>query len=512
MPPESDNNLDVQNQRGSSHQMKIDGEVIVEDEMRSWIAVKDAAKRLIRASLREDNPAVNPAEEAAYPGFDGLVEDLSIVLGPSFDRVAIESMVREVRDGLRNATRMTTAVPDDTENATDAKESCTPASKSVGGECIVSQLGSSSTNSTESSHKQKREEKTYQDGDNDTYESRRFADRHASGLLETVRDRDCLEREFDVANDETFDIDEAIDVFVKCRILVLRNIFSRETTERVFPHYIRYIADVRSGKLSSEGTTTFGGDYFILKEDNSRFNYMATQKLVELSTGILDHEVLLGILSHHAVLGEDAIVNHVGTIDAQPGAEAQYWHADGEYLPNDDAGARGYNGVAGHDLPAFAVNMFTPLLPRRMGPEHGPTEFCVGTSHLRGHDTERDLPVRDPDLLATDDGIVEDLQEFEWHVERGHEADCPEHLHRIPLMREGDALLFDYMLTHRGGANRSQRSNRSMVFATYSRRWFRDTNFDTDFGHRPPPTTDLEELTRLTRYALIDGDYVDETE
>ena len=81
-------------------------------------------------------------------------------------------------------------------------------------------------------------------------------------------------------------------------------------------------------------------------------------------------------------------------------------------------------------------------------------------------------------------------------------VDCPNHLYRIPLLQEGDALLFDYMLTHRGGANNSAKSNRSMIFATYSKKWFRDTNFDTNFGHRTG-LTHLEELTRLTRFAVV---------
>jgi len=335
-------------------------------------------------------------------------------------------------------------------------------------------------------------------------------DRHAMGLLETVEDRDCLEREFDVQNDDFFDAEDAIDVLVRCRILVLRNVFSKETTDRVLPHYIQYISDVGSGKISSEGTTNFGGDYFILREDDSRFNYMATKELVEQSTGLLDNERLLEILSHPSVLGESVIVNHVGTVEAQLGADAQYWHVDGAYVPSDDVDHTGYAGVGGHDLSPFAINLFTPLLPREgMGYEHGPTEFCLGTSHLRGHDTEEDLPVDDPGLLTANRGIVEHLQEFEWYAERRLElppsVDCPDHLRRVPLLKEGDAVLFDYMLTHRGGANNSAKSNRSMIFATYSRKWFRDTNFDTDFGHRGryQEPTPLEELTRLTRFAVV---------
>ena len=56
-------------------------------------------------------------------------------------------------------------------------------------------------------------------------------------------------------------------------------------------------------------------------------------------------------------------------------------------------------------------------------PESGPTEFCIGTSHLRGHDMETDFPVSDSTLLTKKEGIIESLQEFEWYVENGHARD-----------------------------------------------------------------------------------------
>jgi len=424
-----------------------------------------AAKRLIRASLATKD------EETHGDDAVELTDDLITILQLSFDSDEIEAMIQDVRNESRD---------------TNTSVSTASTSTKAGGECSASASMA-------------------QGGDNPP--TRMTGDRHAAALLDTVQDMDCLEREFDVQNENEFDVEEAVDILRRCRILVLRNVFSKETTERVLPHYRRYISDVASEKISSEGTTTFGGDYFILKEDNSRFNYMATKQLVELSTGLLDNQILIEILSDHTILGDSMIVNHVGTIDAQPGADVQYWHADGDYVPSNDVDNSGFLGVGGHDLPPFAINMFTPLLPKEgMGPEHGPTEFCLGTSHLKGHDMEEDLPVDDLSLLKADRGIVEHLQEFEWHVERGLEppphVDCPRHLHRIPLLKEGDVLLFDYMLTHRGGANRSRKTNRSMIFATYSKKWFRDTNFDTIFGRGP--TTPLEELTRLTRFALVE--------
>eukprot|EP00536_Pseudo-nitzschia_multiseries_P016076 jgi/Psemu1/312787/fgenesh1_kg.1016_\ len=42
-----------------------------------------------------------------------------------------------------------------------------------------------------------------------------------------------------------------------------------------------------------------------------------------------------------------------------------------------------------------------------------------------------------------------------------------------------------------------------MIFATYSRKWFRDTNFDSDFGNGDREPTELEELAKLARYAVV---------
>ncbi len=431
-----------------------------------------AAKRLIRASLSAKDfsvvlPRDTEEEETYGDDADMVTDDLIKILGLTFDGGEIESMVQDVRNELKSATLPNSSASTSTE---------------AHGEC-------SAPPSTT----------------NDDPQTRMTGDRHAAALLDTVRDTDCLEREFDVQNEDVFDVADAIGVLKKCRILVLRNLFSKETTERAFPHYIQFISDVASGKISNKGTTNFGGDSFILMEDKSRLNFMATKDLLDNSTGLLDNEILIEILSDATLLGDDVIVNHVGTVNANPGGRAQYWHADGDYVPNDDVGSSGFLGVGGHDLPPFAINMFTPLLPREgMGPEHGPTEFCLGTSHLKGHDMEEDFPVDDPRLLKADNGIVEHLQEFEWHVDQFLEPPpdvaCPGHLHRIPLLKEGDAVIFDYMLTHRGGANRSENTNRAMIFATYSKKWFRDTNFDSYFE---PPETSLEDLTRLTRFALV---------
>ena len=40
----------------------------------------------------------------------------------------------------------------------------------------------------------------------------------------------------------------------------------------------------------------------------------------------------------------------------------------------------------------------------------------------------------------------------------------------------GDVLLFDYQVKHRGDTNRSP-DLRSLLYLTYARKWYKDTNF-----------------------------------
>ena len=381
------------------------------------------------------------------------------------------------------------------------------------------------------------------------------ADRHAQGILDIVNDYDCLEREFDVSvasnnhnnnNNDDDDtaaallVDAVVKVFQKCHLVVLRNVFSKATIDTVLPKYVQYIHAVDTGQISSTGTTTFGGEYFILKEDTSRYNYMITKDLVQQSSAIFAQNTILNILSHPTILGDNMILNHVGSINAQPPSQQQqqqqqnhhsrrrhasspkavppqYWHFDGDYIPNiDDEEQRDYNevGIAGHDIYPYAINMFTPINMNLTSLEYGPTEFCLGSSHLRGHDFEHDLPVSDRTVLTAKEGIVEQLQEFEWYVDNGGGGggpppECPKGLTRTPLLNRGDVILFDYMLTHRGGANTGTQL-RSLLFGMYSRKWYRDTTFDMYYGNnnedddeKSEEEIELEHLMKLTRFAVV---------
>lgn len=359
----------------------------------------------------------------------------------------------------------------------------------------------------------------------DIKQSTAVINRHVKGLLSIIyNDTDCMEREFDVSSSNQFRVEEVIAVFVKCRIVVLRNVFSMNNTNNAFQQYVK---DVDTGRILEEGTTTFGGDHgYILAEDKDRFNYMLTRELVEQSPEIFANENVIRILSSPLILGNEFTLNHGGIINSWPSVRAkpQYWHIDGDYVhghdDDDDDDAHNTHAyahahtnkpvtVGGHDMPPFAINMFTPLINMTMA--HGPTEFRVGTSWLRGldlNDLSRDDSQHDVDP------VVQQLIDFEksWQQHGRPPRSCP--LSRRPLLNMGDIVLFDYMMTHRGGpnVNRDAGELRSLMFAMYSRKWFRDTTFDSG-GGRSDAEDDCEEhdsecelyyLTRLARFAVVE--------
>ena len=330
---------------------------------------------------------------------------------------------------------------------------------------------------------------------------------------------DCMEGEFDVSSTD-FSEKEAIDVLVKCRIVVLRNVFRMsdaiDDTANSNP-FQQYVTDIDSGRILEEnGGTSFGGDAnYILAEDDDRFNYMLTRDLVEKAPQVFANPKIISILSTPQLLGPEFTFNHGGIINSYASwdrPKPQYWHIDGTYVHGDELGSddnlSSRTAAGGHDMPPFAINMFTPLINITVA--HGPTEFCVGTSWLRGLDLDDYLDQSNDDL----DPVVIQLIEFEqaWQNSR-HRPLPPCPLSRRPLLNTGDVVLFDYMLTHRGGPNVSDEL-RSLMFAMYSRKWFRDTTFDTAHGlfHCQYVKDNggnydecvLHHITQLARFAVVE--------
>lgn len=323
-----------------------------------------------------------------------------------------------------------------------------------------------------------------------------YADQLIMNMLETVADPDCMSREFDVSG-STFNTTEAALVMHKCKLLVLRNVFDMDILQGFKKDFTAYVRGLDSGRIPKTGRTTNNEDYFMDKLDWGRWELLIPKDLAEAE--VVRNKHILNILLNEKLLGSSLALHSMGAAIADSGATPQDWHTDSDYIFGDDL--YGSTGITHHELPAYAITMMVPLL--HMTPDHGPTQFCMGSSNLAGlndyeHNREavnlRNESLR-PYLYAQPDlDLVDDYTPCKWM--------------RTPLITFGDALLFDYQIVHRGGRNTSPYL-RSMLYLTYSRFWYKDEGFDDDLDDDDEEEDERKDyiyklLTKTTRFAIPD--------
>ena len=120
-----------------------------------------------------------------------------------------------------------------------------------------------------------------------------------------------------------------------------------------------------------------------------------------------------------------------GCVVAMPGCPRQPVHPDGKHLFDE-----------GDHLPPHCITVFVPLIDA--SGDLGPTELRPGTHR-------RDCPSRNTRACETGDceGVA------------------------FTSAKAGDAVMFDYRVLHRGGANSSTRQ-RPLLYFAYARPWFTD--------------------------------------
>ena len=129
-------------------------------------------------------------------------------------------------------------------------------------------------------------------------------------------------------------------------------------------------------------------------------------------------------------LGKQAIIENLGIVRSQPGAEAQHVHRDGEFL-FDDYSTDGQGSISGI-LPAHALSVVFPLTKQIKN--IGNTSFFQGTHRYK----------RWKDVTPIE-----------------------------PVVNQGSCVIWDYRLAHAGNENKTQ-SNRNILIITYSRSWWKD--------------------------------------
>lgn len=134
----------------------------------------------------------------------------------------------------------------------------------------------------------------------------------------------------------------------------------------------------------------------------------------------------------NATSWEHVQICHISLVLSMPGSNEQSWHADG-----------GHVDLQKHQS-CHCLNVFIPLIG--LTQEMGPTELRPGT-----HYHTRNLV---PMMLAA-------------------KARKTLQLPVSPLLQQGDVLVFDYRILHRGLANASQQ-NRPILVLTVAQTWFKD--------------------------------------
>ena len=130
---------------------------------------------------------------------------------------------------------------------------------------------------------------------------------------------------------------------------------------------------------------------------------------------------------------EPFYLGNASIVIATPGSENQCWHADG-----------GHINLQSHER-CHCLNVFIPLVDVAL--PLGPTEIRPGS-----HVVTRNLA---PMMLA---------------------AKARGTLRKpvVPLLRAGDALIFDYRVLHRGRANITEDSHRPIFVMTFAKNSFKD--------------------------------------
>lgn len=247
-------------------------------------------------------------------------------------------------------------------------------------------------------------------------------------------------------------------LFQKNGVLILRSLFGKKLLKKLRTKATEIESDL-CRRLDEEGKPWQAIDSQSassrqLEQDNAfQYREVASRCFGRLDTRykmdeqpfnsseVVNHPWLMLLIQ--SLLGPQAKLVYAGLILSFPHSADQPWHQDGEALFGDTSQVG--------DLPPYALNVFVPL--KNVTLELGPTEFWVG-SHTE----------------STCRQIMEQLQ-------TGNESSD-----KIinPLLQNGDVLIYDYRICHRGTHNLSTTEVRPMLYLMYARPWFHEhLNFGT---------------------------------
>lgn len=297
-----------------------------------------------------------------------------------------------------------------------------------------------------------------------------YADRHAMRLESLKGDYDCMEREFDLSDPSNFDFEEAAYVYDKCRLLVLRNVYDVKYMEDYRKEYDKYLYGIHTGVIDRHDTPTndLNAKDIVQWRGKGRHDIMLPKYLSRKE--IAWNDKVLELVSNDLMIGPDVHAHQVGSVIAEKGCDPMYWHEDQRYL----YGQESFNhaGIGGHDLLPYVINLFVPL--GNVTAASGPTEFCMGATHLAGMPADLTDIFYDEKYADPNSDFMR-MNHFNYDLQA-----CPPEFWRRPLIGAGDVVMFDYHLTHRGGPNTSDEL-RALLYVIYGTFTFPSQDRETVF-------------------------------
>jgi ectoine hydroxylase-related dioxygenase (phytanoyl-CoA dioxygenase family) len=316
-----------------------------------------------------------------------------------------------------------------------------------------------------------------EDEEEDVFEGHAFrpppVDKYFENMINIINDPDCMEGEVDMASPD-FTVEKAIQIWHKCHVLVIRNVFTNPEGVNVVEDFrsnvTSFVYDVNSGRVSDNGTTSYSEPMYMHDVEVNRWDMLLPKSLAQ-HPQVLAPPFIMQIMEDERVLGDSFKCLSFGVVMAESGASSQMWHQDERPMFGD--GSIFHNKHGGHEQPAMSIVALAPLL--NMTRAHGPTEFCVGSSAVNGLFTDI-FEFMTWDSAELKEQVMELYEDF--GPEQFLYGFCPSRMWRSPTLNAGDMVLWDYNLNHRAGPNNSK-DFRSALYTSYSRPQSQDRTFES---------------------------------
>ena len=225
--------------------------------------------------------------------------------------------------------------------------------------------------------------------------------------------------------DDSKTLQTGASLFLQHGFLVIKNAFERDFILKAHDHFLSSYADL-FGDTSREAT---------LKVGDKRIMIPVHLEGVFHSPDYYANPKVMPLLRY--LLGDDLILNSLGSVVSLPGSDDQHVHRDHPNIYNSWRGYRWSEKQTRISMPPYAVTMGIPLVD--LNEQTGNTRYWPGTH----------LSAVEPEDLPTNSGV--DL-----------------------YTQIGACILFDYRIIHAGVANKSS-AVRPLLYNVYAQPWFRDS-------------------------------------